>query len=237
MTSDAASMTATYAWIMARRTAVLNTITTAGRTMLLTRTGGVAIHLTQSANDSDDSQPAVPSHMWRGSATDDADAFTNLTDRRWAPRTLCGIQWHMMAGIESTATGTDDDRIPTCRRCLAILDRWLPEPVPDERIGLLAVLAAGAVHQYGTAEVVGVPGDQHTALRGAVRDELKQRHGHSANTFVIDDRVVISSNDTTEALHAEMAKQFHRAFAGDDSEAVPIDDSDWRFHWRTWSTT
>jgi hypothetical protein len=41
---------------MERRAAVLNTITTAGRTMLLTRTGGVAIHLTQSADDSD----AVP---------------------------------------------------------------------------------------------------------------------------------------------------------------------------------
>jgi hypothetical protein len=39
---------------MAPRAAVLNTITTAGRTMLLTQTGGVAIHLTPSANDNDD---------------------------------------------------------------------------------------------------------------------------------------------------------------------------------------
>ena len=222
---------------MERRAAVLNTITTAGRTMLLTRTGGVAIHLTQSADDSDDRQPAVPFHRWPSAQPDDTDTFTNLTDQRWAPRTLCGIRWHLMAGTDSTAAGTDDDRTPTCRRCLGILDRWFPEPVPDERIGLLATMAASAVHRYGTAEIVGVPGDQHTALRRAVRDELKQRHGHSAKTFVIDDRVVISSNDTTEALRAEMAKQFHRAFAGDDSDAVPIDDSDWRFHWRTWSRT
>ena len=234
--NDAASTTATYAWIMARGAAVLNTITTAGRTVLLTRTGGLAIHLTASANDSDDPQPAVRSHTWPSSQPRDADASTNLTDRRWAPRTLCGTQWNTMAGFSSTGGSTDDDRTPTCRRCLAIVDRWFPEPVPDERIGLLAELASGAVHRYGTAEVVGVPGDQHTALRRAVRDELKQRHGYSAKTFVIDDRVVISSNDTTEALRAEMAKQFHRAFNSDEHDAVPIDDSAWRFHWRTWST-
>lgn len=78
-----------------------------------------------------------------------------------------------------------------------------------------------------------MPGDQHAALRRAVREELKQRHGHSAKTFVSDDRVAISSNDTTEALRAEMAKRFHQAFNSNDHDAVPIDDSAWRFHWRT----
>lgn len=99
------------------------------------RTGGVAIHLTQSANDSDDPQPAVPSHRWPSSQPDKADAFTNLTNQRWAPRTLCGIRWHMMAGIESTAAGTDDDRTPICRRCLEILDRLFPRtgPRPADR--------------------------------------------------------------------------------------------------------
>lgn len=219
--------------VMASRAPVFNTITTAGRTMLLTRTGGVAIHLTPSANDKDEPQPEIRSRTWPSSPTD--DTFPDLTDRRWAPRSLCGIRWTMMAGVESTITSTDEDRTPTCRRCLAILDRWFPEPVPDDRIGLLAELASGAVHQYGTAEVVGVPGDQHAALRRAVREELRKRYGHSAKTFVIDDRVVISSNDTAEALRAEAAKQFHQAFSSDD--AVPIDDSSWRFHWRAWPTT
>ncbi len=219
---------------MAPRAANLNTITTAGRTMLLTQTGGAAIHLTSIAADNDDPRPAVPSRMQPSSPTD--DTFTDLTDRHWAPRTLCGIRWNMMAGIASTDADTDDDRTPTCRRCLAILDRWFPEPVPDDRIGLLAELAADAVHQYGTAELVGVPGDQHTVLRRAVREALKQRFGYGAKTFVIDDRVVISSNDTTEALQAETAKQFHQAFSSHD-DAAPIDDSAWRFQWRTWSTT
>ncbi len=219
--------------VMAPRAAVLNTITTAGRIMLLTQTGGVAIHLTASANGNDDPQPAIPSRIRQSSPTD--DTFTDLTDRCWAPQTLCGIRWNTMAGIASTGASNDSDRTPTCRRCLAILDRWFPEPVPDDRIGLLAELASDAVHQYGTAEIVGVPGDQHTALRRAIRAELKEQYGHSAKTFVIDDRVVISSNDTTEALQAEAARQFHEAFSSAD--AVAIDDSAWRFHWRTWSTT
>ncbi len=219
---------------MAPGAATLNTIITAGRTMLLTQTGGVAVHLTSFAADNDDPQPAVSSLTRPGSPID--ETFTGLTDRRWAPRTLCGIRWNKMAGFASTGASNDDERTPTCRRCLAILDRWFPEPVPDDRIGILANLATDAVHQYGTAEVVGVPGDQHSALRRAVREALRQRYGYSAKTFVIDDRVVISSNDTTDALCAEMAKQFHQAFSGHDDAAGPIDDSTWRFHWKTWST-
>jgi hypothetical protein len=39
----------------------LNMITVAAHTMLLTRTGGVAVHITWSAGDEDDAQPASPS--------------------------------------------------------------------------------------------------------------------------------------------------------------------------------
>ena len=92
-----------------------------------------------------------------------------------------------------------------------------------------------AVHEYGTAEVVGVPGDQLSPLRRAARNELEQRFGYSAHTYVIDDHVMISSNNTTEALHAEAARQFHQATSS-DGDTAPIDDSVWRFHWSTWST-
>ena len=221
---------------MASSATVLNTITTAGRTMLLTQTGGMAIHLTSIASDSDDPQPADPSRTRSSSPTN--ETFTDLTDRRWAPKTLCGIHGTRWPESRRPVRAPTINRTPTCRRCLAILDRWFPEPVPDDRIGLLAELARAAVHQNGTAEIVGVPGDQHAALRRAVREELKQRFGYSAKTFVVDDRVVISSNDTTEAFRAEMAKQFHQAFSShDDDDAAPIDDSAWRFHCLTWSTT
>ncbi len=46
----------------------LNTITVAVHTMLLTRTGGVAVHFTQSAGDEDDAQPAIPTH-WQPTTT------------------------------------------------------------------------------------------------------------------------------------------------------------------------
>ena len=77
-----------------------------------------------------------------------------------------------MAGSDPTSTGTGPERAPTCRRCLAIIDRWFPTPVADDRIALLAVKIGQAVHDYGTAEVVGVPGDQTAALRRAARAEL-----------------------------------------------------------------
>jgi hypothetical protein len=219
---------------------VLNTITIAAHTILLTQTGGIAVHLTKPADVSDDARPAIPSH-WRPSSlrpdTEEMAGPAELREPRWAPRTLCGIRWTRMAGSDSIGGSTDEDTAPTCRRCLSILDRWFPTPVADDRIGLLAVMIVRAVHQYGTAEVVGVPGDQIAALCRAAHDELNRRFGYSAKTYVIDDHVVISSNDTTEALHAEAARQFLRAISSDDGDTAPIDDSAWRFHWRTWSTT
>ena len=218
---------------------VLNTITIAAHTMLLTQTGGIAVHLTQPADVRDDARPAIPSH-WQPSSlrpdTDQPAGLAELREPRWAPRTLCGITWTRMAGSDSIGDSTDEDTAPTCRRCLSILDRWFPAPVADDRIGLLAVMIGRAVHQYGTAEVVGVPGDQTAALRRAARNELKQRFGYSAKTYVIDDHVMISSNDTTEALHAEAARQFHQVISSDDGDTAPIDDTAWRFHWSTWST-
>ena len=217
---------------------VLNTITIAARTMLLTQSGGIAVHLTQPADVADDGDPR--SHRTGGRApchpTPKNRPSSPRYANRWAPRTLCGIRWTRMAGSDSIGDSTGEDAAPTCRRCLSILDHWFPAPVTDDRIGLLAVMIGRAVHEYGTAEVVGVPGDQTAALRRAARDELKQRFGYSAKTYVIDDHIMISSNDTTEALHAEAARQFHQAISSDDGDTAPIDDSAWRFHWSTWST-
>jgi hypothetical protein len=220
---------------------VVNTITIAAHTMLLTQTGGIAVHLTKPADVRDDARPAIASH-WRPSSlrphTEEMVGLAELREPRWALRTLCGIRWTRMTGSDSIGGSTDDDTAPTCRRCLSILDRWFPAPVADDRIGLLAVMIGQAVHEYGTAEVVGVPGDQIAALRRAAHDELKQRFGYSAKTYVIEDHGVISSNDSTEALHADAATQFLRAISSDDGGGTaPIDDTDWRFHWRTWSTT
>jgi hypothetical protein len=212
----------------------LNTITVAAHTMLLTETSGTAVHLTHPAGDGDDPQPAIPS-LWQPTRRHFDPTIDLATWRApvWASRTLCGIRWNLMAGADPTNSEPVRERAPTCRRCLAIIDRWFPPPVADDRIALLAVKIGQAVHDYGTAEVVGVPGDQTAALRRAARDELKHRFGYTARTYLINDLVVISSSNTTEQLHRQAAEQFHRALGEDDDNTAPIDDTDWRFHWQT----
>jgi hypothetical protein len=110
----------------------LNMITVAAHTMLLTRTGGVAVHLTWSAGDEDDAQPASPSDCkpttTRRNIDPGADLDKMAREPRWASRTLGGVRWNLIAGSDPKSCGTDLGRAPTCRRCLAIVDRWFPTP-------------------------------------------------------------------------------------------------------------
>ncbi len=75
-------------------------------------------------------------------------------------------------------------------------------------------------------------GSKRSAPSGRAR-RLEQRFGDGARSYVIDDHVVIPSNDTTEALRAEGAKQYLRALSSDDGDTTQVDDTAWRFHWRT----
>ncbi|MGA9278537.1 hypothetical protein [Ilumatobacter sp.] len=119
------------------------------------------------------------------------------------PRTATGTAIHLAA----KATAADDfadhtgqiverPEAPTCHQCLAVIDKAFPTPVPDSRVGVLADLAATAVNDHGTAEIVGVPGDQMNALRRAVRAELRRRFGFSTRTFTQDGLLVVSSPET-----------------------------------------
>lgn len=126
---------------------------------------------------------------------------------------------------------------PTCRRCLASLDRRFPEPAPDDRIGVLAVLIAQAVEEHGSAEVTGVPGDQLKAVRSAARRELRRRLGYDGKTFVHGDFLLVTCDEATEDARLATAREAIRSapagFAGD----LPRDGSQWRLHWDTWSTS
>ena len=101
----------TYPGQMGTGPYVLNTIAIAAHTMLLTQTGGIAVHLTQPADIRDDARPAIPSH-WRPSSlrpdTEETAELAELREPRWAPRTLCGIRWTRMAGSDSIGDNTDD---------------------------------------------------------------------------------------------------------------------------------
>jgi hypothetical protein len=216
----------------------LNQITIRDRTLLLTETGGgVAIHLTKTVTDLEHGRPAIPRHVWaiHQPAPDASLADHELSEPRWSPRTLCGIRWDTMAGVDPDApigAHTRRPETPTCRSCLAHIDRWFPSPAVDHRVGLLATLIGDAVHSHGTAEVVGVPGDQMTALRVAARQQLKQRFGIAAKTFVIEDRLIVAGDHSTDQRLQQLATQFFQAF--DTANTDPhVDDSEWRFHWQT----
>lgn len=71
---------------------------------------------------------------------------------------------------------------PTCRPCLALMDRLFPPPVADIRLPLVAQLVTGMVTQHGYAEIWHVPGDQQAILRREIRSQVRQRTGHSIQT-------------------------------------------------------
>ncbi len=210
----------------------LNSLNVADQPMLLTRTAtGTAIHLAAelAATDARATTPNGVDHSRKEPADE-------LLDNRWSPVALCGRRWTVMADDFADHTGQIVARpeAPTCRQCLAVIDKAFPTPVPDSRIGVLADLAATAVHEHGTAEIVGVPGDQMNALRSAVRAELRQRFGYSTRTFTQDGLLVASSPETRHLIEQTAA----RAMADLDLEdRTKVDDSDWRFHWATWSVS
>jgi len=209
---------------------LLNSLTVAGETMLLTRTvSGTSIYLT-TTDASGNARAAIldsPDRS-RGAVPDE------LLDKRWSPKSLCGRTWAAMADGYDVHTDRRIDRpeAPNCQKCLAVIDKSFPTPTPDDRIPVLADLAATAVNEYGTAEIVGVPGDQMNALRQAVRAELRQRFGFSTRTFTQDGLLVVSSPETRHLIEQTAA---HAMTEFDFGATTKVDDTGWRFHWTTWS--
>lgn len=209
----------------------LNSLNVADRPMLLTRTAtGTAIHL--AAEAATDARAATQDLVDRSRK---APADEQL-DNRWSPVALCGRPWTVMADDFADHTGRIVERpeAPTCRQCLAVIDKASPTPVPDDRIGVLADLAATAVNDRGTAEIVGVPGDQMNALRRAIRAALRQRFGFPTRTFTQDGLLVISSPETRHLIEQTAVRAMADLDLGDRSK---VDDSGWRFHWATWSVS
>jgi len=134
------------------------------------------------------------------------------------------------------------DLAPTCRACLRSIDRFFPPPVMDDRVRLLARLAADAVVEHGSAQITAIPGDQLPAFRSQVRQELSRRGFHS-NTFVHGDRCFVVSDEAYDAIPETIRDQRSKELAEaiptpflDDSEAETptVRDQPWRFHWDTW---
>lgn len=215
----------------------LNEMTIQGREMLLvvTRTGSV-VHL---AAEYDHGRSAVP-EKWLDPHRHGYDPSIEIYDQhalradRWAPLTLCAIGWLCMADTDAGAVrGYFDPRhAPTCRRCLARVDSQFSPPPPDERIPLVADLAAQAVEAHGDAQVIGVPGPEVTPLRRAIQRELRRRLGPGGRTWHTDDNVVATHQraSTPAAVEAVMLDAVQQL--GEQRPAAVAHE--WIIRWHTW---
>ena len=98
---------------------------------------------------------------------------------------------------------------PTCRRCLAIMDKLFPEPQVNDRFPLIVQFVKDTVLALGTAEIVGVPGDQQAALRKEVRVEVKQQTDHPIESYARGGFVVF----VCQQIYDEHAEEHERRAA------------------------
>jgi|GEM_PF-1426531 len=223
----------------------VNAIDVGGAQMLLTVTGGGdAIHLARTAASSP-GRSAVPdfyfdtSRRWYSAAVATYTA-AELLARRWAETTLCGEVWAVMAGGEGGPLREDGEVAfaPTCRRCLALIDRYYPKPTADRRFSLVAQLAADVVCEQGFAEVRGVPGDQQTELRKRIRKLVRDRTGHASTTFCRDSTVYIECREVYNqhaADHARAGAEAIDEYMAAGGEPRARRPADWVVSWETWS--
>lgn len=149
------------------------------------------------------------------------------TEAKGQRKTLCGREWTYPA---------EHDAIPSCRRCLALMDRLFPAPPRDPSTDLVASLVVDALEEHGVAEVVGVPGDQMAELRRTVRKAIKSRLGYQSTTHVHEGRLIVDCQQAY-ARHADrhladVAAVMNAMFTG--HEQATVDDSGWRIRWSTW---
>lgn len=123
---------------------------------------------------------------------------------------------------------------PTCQRCLASLDRRFLAPTPHERLDLIAELAAGAVREHGSAEIVGVPGDQVAALRAEIRRVFRRRFGYPGKSWFVSDLLLVACDEVTEQIRLDRGSDVVRSLY-QGAPTGPVDDSGWRIHWHTWA--
>ncbi len=121
-------------------------IEVSGRQFLLTATAGNAVHLTREADSGEVGKAAVPDHYIEDfERTYDR---ASIMDPRWAETTLCGRDWIVM---EADPDGDEDGAasVPSCRRCLALMDRLFPAPALDERFPLVVQVVTDTVLNSG----------------------------------------------------------------------------------------
>lgn len=216
----------------------LNVIAIGDREFLLIVGGGEAIHLAREAGPDEEGRDAVPDHY-----LEDFERVydsTVLTAPRWLETALCGRQWIVMASGEDLE---DDEAVfaPTCRRCLAIMDKLFPTPELDPRFLLVVQVVTDTVIEHGTAEILGVPGDHQAALRKEVRAAVRKRTGYGMETYAHEAMVIFVCQriyDQHELEHARFAAEAINRVADKLLKGEPVEpmQSPTRLSWAAWAT-
>jgi hypothetical protein len=224
----------------------VNSITVGTADLLLTVTGGSAVHLSALAETQVDARPAVPEHWFAPDALRRRPGLANYSSEalrapRWSETTLCGRIWSEMAGGEGgpiSPWSEEPEFAPTCKQCLALLDRIFPPPPIHPRLPLVAQVVADSVAAHGYAEVREVPGDQQTELRKQIRSLVRKKTGHRCQTLVHESMILVVCQQTADARHdahmAEVAQRLKDLWNGDS--VTPPPDPQWRHYWSTWAT-
>jgi hypothetical protein len=219
----------------------VNVIRIGGTEYLLAVTAGNAVHLTRETGPGEPGQSAVPEQyldpghgrlatMLRGYGK------AAIARPRWESATLCGREWLTMAGISlwDDDFGGEDAAAPSCRRCLALMDKLFPAPELDDRFGLALQALAGTVAEHGYAEMRDVPGDQQAALRKQVRSAVKKRTGHPTQTLARGSLLVFVCEPIHQQHAAErerrIAQSFGSVLTGHPAQPLP---TPWRLSWDT----
>ena len=223
-----------------------NTIDIGGTPMLLTVTGGSAVHLARPAQPSGSGRLALLEHDLRSKDPDRLRWLARydrpaLAEPRWAATTLCGREWSSMIGGDGGSVSRFDDTAfaPTCRRCMTVVDRQFPQSAADDRLPLVAQLAAAKVLEGGYCEVHNVPAPQQPLLRAAVKKLLRAETRHSVTTLVLPAGHVFvvceAIYDAQSHDHVAQAIAALPIFLSEPSPPpIPI-ERDWVVDWQQWN--
>lgn len=218
----------------------VNAIRIGDSEFLLTVTAGDAVHLTREAGPGETGQSAVPGRYLSPGQGQPAALLRDyekaaLARSRWAAATLCGREWLTMADIscwDDDDLGGEEASAPSCRRCLALMDKLFPAPKLDDRFDLAVQAITGTVAEHGYAEMWNVPGDQQAALRKRVRSAVKKRAGHPTQTLARGSLLVFVCKPIHQQHAAEREHAITQATgslaAGQPTQPLP---TPWRLSW------
>jgi len=222
----------------------LNAVTIGEKAFLLTSAGADAVHLTPVSRPGESGWAAVPDHYLSSPRRRSALVIRGydlslLAARRWAEKTLCGRRWGAMVSNDSKPVGEFghvEAFAPTCGRCLALMDKFFPDPRPEERLPLVVQVITDLIMERGCAEIGDVPGDQQAALRKRVRAAVRERTGHGIRTMASDGIV----NFVCEPIFEQHKARYLRAAAEAVSRVLTgepgsPEDLPRRLSWDTWS--